>query len=148
MLSMLSEYFMLFIVLNIFVKSLWFHKVFLFRWNYAFSGGKWFQQSFPVLSAETERFIALLQVAHHGSFIMQRREVTLKTVHRVTVTCFPRTKPLCVCLHESNDGWSGGLCNGQDESKNQTKQSHAKSVYKIIALAQLSYHYIYTKLFI
>lgn len=43
MLSTLSEYFILFIPLSIFVKSLWFHKVFLFRWNYAFFGGKWFK---------------------------------------------------------------------------------------------------------
>lgn len=37
MLSTLPEYFLLFMLLNIFAKSLWFHKVFPFRWNYAHS---------------------------------------------------------------------------------------------------------------
>lgn len=135
MLSALSEYFILFILLNIFVKSLWYHSACLFRWNCTFSvtgngSSRIFQSSLWRLKG-----YALWQVAHHGSFIMQRRKVGLETVHHLTIILL--FKSLCMSFDESINGChgcDGELCSGQDDSKSQTKPPCAKCVYRFSCL--------------
>lgn len=97
----------------------------------AFYGRKLFQQ-FSIPLWENVEVIALFQVAHHGSFIMQRGEETWKTVHNVTLALLSTCKVSAfLCVNPATASVAAVVSFAVDWMilKAKLRQSYTMSIY-------------------
>lgn len=97
----------------------------------AFSGKKLFQQ-FSIALWENVEFIALFQVTHYESFIMQKGEETWKTVHSVTLALLSTCKVSgFLCVNPATASVAAVVSFAVDcmTLKAKLRQPHAMSIY-------------------